>query len=106
MSAEICRKQCIASLGEWLSRMIVGLQEVDFQRVNGGQDGSKGSSGLLDVRRDLPKAVRAIVSGTPSQRKAAIQNLYAEVGFIDLSVHVHSDHGTGRLRTGQIGGLL
>ncbi len=106
MSVETCRMQCIASLGEWLSKMIVGLQEIDFQRVNGGQDGSKGGSGLLDVRRDLPKAVCAIVSGTPSQRKAAIQNLYAEVNFIDLSIHVHFDHGTGRLRTGHIGGLL
>ena len=102
MFAETCRRQCVASLGEWLSRMIIVLQEVDFQRVDGGQSGSKGSSGLLDVRRDLPKAVRAIVSGTPAQRKAAIQNLYAEVGFMDLSLHMHAIHSTGRLRTGRV----
>ena len=54
-------------------------QEVDFQSVDGGQNGKKGGSGLVDVRRDLPKAVQSMFAGTASQRKAAIQRLYAEV---------------------------
>ncbi len=59
--------------------IIPWLQEIDFQQVDGGQNGTKGGSGLLDVRRDLPKAVRRIFSGTPAQRKAAIHELYSEV---------------------------
>lgn len=47
--------------------------------MDGGQNGKKGAPGLVDVRRDLPKAVQSIFAGTASQRKAAIQRLYAEV---------------------------
>lgn len=49
--------------------------------MDGKQNGKGGSSGLVDIRRDLPKAVRSIFSGTAAQRKAAVQNLYAEVMF-------------------------
>ena len=63
------------------------MQEIDFQQVDGSQNGGKSGSGLVDVRRDLPKAVRRIFGGTPAQRKAAIHELYSEVLPISLLSH-------------------
>ncbi|CAL5221947.1 g4224 [Coccomyxa viridis] len=71
--------KAVAGLGHALYQCQVGDEkEINFQQVDGGQNGTKGGSGLLDVRRDLPKAVRRIFSGTPAQRKAAIHELYSE----------------------------
>ncbi|CAK0786568.1 hypothetical protein CVIRNUC_009781 [Coccomyxa viridis] len=53
-------------------------KEVDFQTPDAKQNGRKGSTGLVDIHRDLPKAVEGIFHGSAAQRKAVIQDLYAE----------------------------
>ena len=55
------------------------LQEVDFQTPDAKHNGRKGSTGLVDIHKDLPKAVAGIFHGSAAQRKAVIQDLYAEV---------------------------
>ena len=60
-------------------RIPAPLQEVDFQTLDAKHNGRKGSTGLVDIHKDLPKAVEGIFHGTAAQRKAVIQDLYAEV---------------------------
>ena len=54
-------------------------QEIGFHRVNNGPAGGNASrGGLRDVRADLEGAVNSIFNGSPAQRRAVVERLYAK----------------------------
>lgn len=58
-------------------------QEVNFQAVDGEVD----ATGLVDIRKDLPRAVASIFKGPAAQRRAVVDRLYAKARY---SIIVHN----------------
>ena len=60
-------------------------QEIDFHRMtNGPAGGNASGGGLRDVRVDLEDAVNNIFRGSPAQRRAVVERLYAKARALHL----------------------